>query len=192
MAEKKNPKYVELLAEAFSEKKAWRNGFFVMFLMALGLAFALVYQSTHMPHTLIPYSFALQKGPVKVQPGVLQDSTYLAGLARDDITLALNWTSDNVGVQYGRFLNRMTPQMYSAMVVKLTEEAKAYAIGSHTQAFFPKTTQIVTAEANSVRITGVLVRWEGEKEVYRQTVIYKLGYSDDSGMLNINRVNIES
>lgn len=192
MVDKKNPKYVELIAEAFSEKKAWRSGFFIMFLMALGLAVALAYQSTHMPHTLIPYSFALQKGPVKVQPGVLQDSAYLAGLARDDITLALNWTSDTVGIQYGRFLNRMTPQMYSAMVVKLTEEAKAYAGGSQTQAFFPKTTQIVTSEASSVRIAGVLVRWDGEKEVYRQAVVYKLVYADDSGMLNINRLNLES
>jgi hypothetical protein len=192
MSNNKTPKYTELIAEAFSEKKAWRNGFLVMFLMALGLAVALVYQSTHMPHTLIPYSFALQKGPVTVQPGVLQDSTYIAGLARDDVTLALNWTTETVGLQYGRFLNRMTPQMYSAMVVKLTEEAKSYSTGSYTQAFFPKNTQILTTDTNVVRISGVLVRWEGEKEVYRQTVVYKLGYEDTNGLLSINLVNLES
>jgi hypothetical protein len=188
----KNPKYIELIAEAFSEKKAWRNGFVVMFMLALGLATALVYQSTHMPHTLVPYSFALQKGPVKVQPGVLQDSNYLAGLARDDVSLALNWTSETVGVQYGRFLNRMSPQMYSAMLVKLTEEAKTYSSGSITQAFFPKTTQIITAEANGVRITGVLVRWDGAKEIYRQTVVYEIGYEDASGLLSISRINLTS
>ena len=62
----KSPNYLESVATAFSEAKAWRAATFVLGLVCVILAYQLVAQVRNRPVVLVPYNAASRAGSRKV------------------------------------------------------------------------------------------------------------------------------
>lgn len=182
------PKYADLMANAFSSIKAWRAATFVLAGLCGIMAMALAYNSLNAPAYLVPYEFATMKGPVKVQPGkssVAPD--YLAAVALADLALITTFHPENLSTQYSRFLNRATPELYAAQNVKLMAEARELAMEKVSQTFYGGTTR-VSAAGLVVDVNGWLIRWNGDKEVLRSQVTYRLTYRESRGALSVDDV----
>lgn len=182
--------YADLLANAFASISAWRFAALAMACVAAILALALAYASLQAPAYLVPYEFATMKGPVKVTPGKERvNPDYLATVALGDLSLITTFHPDNVGVQYARFLNRATPELYSAQNVRLTAEAQDFAQEKVSQTFYAGATK-VAAQGLLVEVQGSLVRWSGDKEVLRTHVVYHVTYKESRGMLSVDDISI--
>jgi hypothetical protein len=183
-------KFLDALRNANLAAQGWRWAAFATTGMMAVLSVGMVWVATHQPVILVPAEIASAAGPVKVAPGNRpQDAEYLGIVASNDIALALTWTPDSVGTQFSRFLNRMTPSLYAAQNVKLIEQAAAAKDSALTQAFFPE--KISVAGENKVRVTGILARWEGEKQTYRASVSYLLVYQSYNGFLHVDAITAE-
>lgn len=186
-------KYTDAVANAFSEAKAWRAACLVVGLVAGVLAIALAIQSNSAPITLVPANFAASKGKVTIDPregfGTVSPD-YLAQLALGDLGLILNWTPQTVKIQYSRFLNRMTPDLYAEQNVKLLTQASTFESNSTTQSFYPEKTQ-VSVDGNTVVAKGTLVRWTGEKESIRVNAVYTITYAKSEGYAHVASLKIQ-
>lgn len=182
--------YPDMLANAFSSIKAWRTVAFLLFGLSGFLAVALAYTSLQAPAYLVPYEFATTNGKVKVAPGAANvNPDYLATIALGDLNLITTFHSENVRIQFARFLNRATPALFADYELRLTAEAKEYADQKVSQTFYPSTTE-VSRTGQKVSIKGWLVRNTGNKEVLRQQVSYTMTYKESRGMLYVDSVSI--
>lgn len=186
-------KYTDAVANAFSEAKAWRAACLVVGLVAGVLAIALAIQSNSTPITLVPANFASSNGAITINPkkGFGEVSPeYVSQMALGDLGLVLNWTPQTVKIQYQRFLNRMTPELYAEQNVQLLNQAEEFQSNATTQSFYPDTTK-VSADGNTVVAQGTLVRWTGEKESIRVTATYTITYAKSEGYAHVASLKIQ-
>lgn len=194
MSEKKT--YLTVLAKAFSSANAWRATAFANAVIAAILAAGLVYSSTRSEVVLVPYELAAapKSQGVRVELSSrdfgVDNPEYLTQVALGDLALILNWFPENVVAQHARFLNRLTPQLYEQLNVKLRAEAEEFKSASTTQSFFPKA-NVKASSDNTVRVEGTLVRTVGEKEALRTNVAYKISYEKHRGYLHVKSMEIE-
>lgn len=186
MSKDKEARYTDAVQNAFSEVKAWKLTTFVLGSLVAVLTLANVYGRLHAPAYLVPYNFATMNKQVAVEPGKYSPE-YIQALAFQDSSLLLTWTVDTVSAQYERFLRRMTPELHSAQATKLLAEAQDNARANYTQSFYPSKDVRVTD--TSMVIPGVLVRWQGSKEVIRQKLTYTLKYRESGEGLLLDEID---
>lgn len=185
--------YLDAVANAFQEAKAWKFACLALGLACSGLAYGIIYQSRNTPVVLVPYNFASAEGPQKVQPtgkGEQTDDAYMVQTALGDLATVLNWTPESVEIQHQRFLNRMTPELYAEQNVKLLTDAGDFKAAATTESFYPVGSR-VDRVSHQVAVDGTLVRWTGEKETLRMKVTYKLTYAPYKGYLHVAGLRIE-
>ncbi len=185
------PSYLDTIANAFNEAKAWR-----MATMALGAAVvfltgALIFTSQNAPTVLVPFDFAANGARMKVTTnGEIRGTSqeYLVNLALSDLSLITNFTPDTVVVQYERFLNRTTESLYANQGAALRDEAKQLKADATTQSFFPNEQTKVSPDGTSVEVAGTLIRWISDREVVRQPATYVITYTVFKGYFHVKNV----
>jgi type IV conjugative transfer system protein TraE len=185
--------YFDSIANAFNEAKAWRTAAFSLGAAVVFLTGALIFTAQNAPTVLVPHDFATNNGPVKVATnGSIRGTSneYLVNLALSDIALITNFTPDTVQTQYERFLNRTTQALYGSQGDALRAEAANLKKNATTQAFFPSDKTSVSPDGTRVVATGTLIRWEGDREIIRQSATYVITYSVFKGYFHIKDVHI--
>ena len=185
--------YLDVVANAFQEAKAWKFTSLTLGLVAGALAFGLIYESRNAPVILVPYNLATEQGPLKIKPNGKAGQTspdYLIQIGLGDLATVLNWTPENVEIQHQRFLNRMTPELYAEQNVKLLGDAADFKNSSVTESFYPMGSRVDAAH-NQVIVDGTLVRWTGEKETLRLKVTYTITYAPHNGYLHVSGLRIQ-
>jgi hypothetical protein len=175
-----NHTYLDTIANAFNEAKAWRTTTLVLGAAVVFLTGALIFTAQNAPTVLVPHDFATNNARTKVATngdfrGTSQE--YLVNLALSDISLVTNFTPGTVATQYERFLNRTTESLYANQGSSLRDEAKSLAREGATQAFFPNERTRVSASGDKVEVSGTLIRWQGDKEVIRTQTTYVVSYA---------------
>lgn len=192
--------YLDVVANAFKEARAWKYACFVLTGICAGLTVGLVYEAGNAPTVLVPYEFATanglatEKGPLTVQSLGTAGQTspdYLSQVALGDLATVLNWTPGSVDVQHQRFLNRMTPELYAKQNVKMLTESAEFKSNSISESFYPSRSQI-DVKQNQAVVDGTLVRWTGEKETLRLNVTYTITYAPYKGYLHVSGLRIEN
>lgn len=180
------PKYLDILANAFSEARAWRLTTFAVTGLCAMLAITLVWQAQSTPMILVPAGFAETQGKVSVHPKDFTSTSpdYLAQTALGDLALVLTWQPSNVALQYQRFLNRTTSELYASQNVDLLAEAQKYRSLGASQSFYPERVRVDLKMARVV-VDGYLVRWEGDKEVLRTQSRFTVTYVNQKGFIHV-------
>lgn len=183
---KKNHNYLDAVANAFNEAKAWKTATIAMGIVSVVLSFGLLYKSANQPVVLVPHNFAAEKGRVQVDPAKPLDSSaeYLQTIAISDLALILNWTPENVLTQYQRFLNRASDELYARENIRLSAEAQEHKDNGITQSFFPNTVRLDLSN-KKVIAEGFLIRWVGDKESIRIKASFILTYKTARGLLYV-------
>jgi len=183
-------KYTDILANAFSEVRAWKLTTLTLGSVCVVLVIALIVAAQSAPVVLVPYGVAAEQSRLKVAPGGDFAGTspdYLAQVALGDLALILNWQPDNVELQFQRFLNRATSELYARENVRLIDEAKQHRAQGDSQSFYPETTQ-VDLKQGRVLVDGFLVRWTGDKEALRVKQRVIVSYRTQKGFLHVANV----
>ena len=185
-----NGKFIGSLSNAFAEVRAWKLTTFLLGGLAAFLALMLVVSATHKPVVLVPVGFAESHGKVTVAPSTGRSSPgYISQIALGDLSLALDWQPDDVVTQYRRFLNRLTNSEYAAENISLMSQARGDQANDVSQSFFPNRSYVNLQEL-TVKVSGVLSRWEGGKQVLHSPVEYKVSYSNEGGYLHVASLKI--
>lgn len=191
----KQTKYGSKIANLSLELNAWRMTSLILMASSFILAYSLMQVSSHTTTIIIPHQVLAAGKQFKIKDNGFEDPEYLGNLALADIQLLLNWTSENVQKQYGMFLNRATTELYGKENVRLLNEAKENSSNAVTQAFYPlsiKQNNNASAKyAGVAAVSGILVRYEGEKQVLRTKVSYILRYKDVAGLLKVDSVEFK-
>lgn len=183
-------KYLDALANAFSEARAWKLTTFVVSGLTVLLAIALVWSSADRAVVLVPAGFAESQGRVHVAPASGGGSpAYLSQIALGDLALALNWQPDDVIEQYQRFLNRLTDAQYAAQSIALMSEAQRDQANDVSQSFYPDRVFVDPASL-SVKVSGMLTRWDGDKQVLHSPAQYQVSYAGEEGYLHVESLKI--
>jgi len=183
-------KFIDSLSNAFSEVRAWKFTTFAAVGLAAVLAFALGVSASDKPVVLVPMGFAESHGRVTVAPSSGRSSPgYMSQLALGDLSLALDWQPDDVVTQYRRFLNRLTNAEYASENISLMSEAHRDQAHDISQSFFPNRV-FVNPQKLTVKVSGVLSRWEGGKQVMHSPVEYTVGYSNEGGYPHVASLKI--
>jgi hypothetical protein len=185
MSEKKT-RYIDSIANAFSEARAWRATTLLLGALVVALVALNIYQSANKPTVLVPYEFAANKTPVTVETtGEIAGTSeeYLTNLALADLALVMNFTPDTVRTAHLRFLNRLTPDLSATQRAELASQAERYRTESRSQSFYPSDTRLVAK--NKVEVTGTVVQWTGDKEVLRAKTTYVVTYVIKQGYFHV-------
>jgi type IV conjugative transfer system protein TraE len=186
-------RYTDIIANAFSEVRAWKLTTIALACLCAVMAFALIYQTRSTPVILVPYGMATETGKLTVSPaGNFAGTTpqYLSQVALGDLALILNWQPDNVALQYQRFLNRTTSELFARENVRLLEEAKDHQNSSTSQSFYPERVE-VDLKNGKVVVNGYLIRWSGEKEVIRTRTVFTVTYRMQQGFLHVANLEMQ-
>ena len=183
-------KFISSLSNAFSEARAWKLTTYMVAGLAAVLAFALVWNAANKPVVLVPVGFAESHGRVTVAPSTGRSSPgYISQIALGDLSLALDWQPDDVVTQYRRFLNRLTDAEYAAESVSLMSQAHHDQADDVSQSFYPSRVFVNVAKL-SVKVFGVLSRWDGNKRVLHSPIEYEVKYSNEGGYLHVASLKI--
>jgi type IV conjugative transfer system protein TraE len=179
-------RYTDILANAFSEVRAWKLTTIAVSCLCAVLAMALIWQTQSTPIVLVPAGLAENQGRIVVEPNAGSGTSpdYLSQIALGDLALVLTWQPDNVLLQFQRFLNRATSELYARENVRLLAEAETHRKEGSSQSFYPETVQ-VNVKAAQVVIDGYLVRWTGEKESVRTKSRFTVTYQIQKGFLHV-------
>ncbi|MDR5726920.1 MAG: TraE/TraK family type IV conjugative transfer system protein [Terriglobia bacterium] len=179
-------KYLESIHNAFSEAKAWRYATFVVSGLCAFLGIALMIQAGHTPVVLVPAGFSQTHGPVVVEPGARSGTNpdYLAQAALADLHLILDWSPDNVTLQFRRFLNRTTSALYARENVQLLAQAQDDEKNDVSEGFYPEKVE-VDVQDRKVEVYGSLIRWTGDKQVMRSEEKFTVTYVNQEGYLHV-------
>lgn len=186
-------RYTDILANAFSEARAWKLTTLCVSGLCAMLAITLVWQAASTPVVLVPAGLAESSERVTINPRNFEGTSpdYLAQTALGDLALILNWQPSNVELQYQRFLNRLTSVQYARQSAPLIAEAQRHRSTGASQSFFPEDVQ-VDLRAGRVMVKGYLVRWEGSKEVLRQPARFAVTYVNQKGFLYVADIELEN
>lgn len=185
-------RYTDLVANAFSEARAWKFATATLAAVCGMLAFGLIYESRNNPVILIPQNFAAENGVMKIQPGQFADTSvdYLGQVALGDVALILNWRPETVVTQYQRFLNRATNDLYAKEQVRLTAEAAEHKSTATSQSFYPDSAR-VNPSRSSVEVEGTLIRWMNDKETVRSRIKIVVTYKIYKGYYHVADIELQ-
>ncbi|MDP3139182.1 MAG: TraE/TraK family type IV conjugative transfer system protein, partial [Burkholderiaceae bacterium] len=175
---KSNP-HLDVIANAFSEVKAWKAVSVFLALLVVALLYFVVDQARNAPVALITHEMAASKGRIEVAVNGEVTGTnaeYLSLLTRADLGLILNFQPATVITQTSMFLNRLSPDLYAASNVSLLAEAQNNKDAGYSQSFYPDAEIKAFPREGRVEMSGTLVRWQGSKEILRQRVAYEVEY----------------
>lgn len=181
--------YLSTVYALSKSSRAWRFACIILSVAVVGLLWQYAAALRTMPVRLIPYDYAVNKDISEVTELGRSSASYLSRIAVADVSLINNWTSDTIKVQYRRFLNRCTPELYASQQVQLITKADEYSRGIRTRAFFVRDTKVI--QGHIVEVTGRLKRYEGQVEVEDRMVRYRVRYRMVSGIPYIYSVNQE-
>lgn len=182
-----SPDYLQVVANAFQAKNAWRAACFAVSAVALVLAYALTQSVRNTPIALITHEMASTTGRMTVTTaGELRGTSneYLANVAMADLGLILNFTPDNVVTQHKRFLNRVTESLYSSSGTQLLAQADLLKSDGITQSFHPSDVD-VSSKGDKVFVKGTQIRYRGTNELQRATLEYVITYKRYRGFLHV-------
>jgi len=185
--------YLDSVANAHDEVKAWKLASCALGVVAIALTIGIVIQARNAPVILVPAAFAQMDGLQTVKPNgnfAKENPDFLVTTALGDLATVLNWTPEDVEIQTKRFLNRMTADLYAEQNSKLLGAAADYKSASYTQSFYPSESKV--SSDGSVAISGTLVRWTGEKEIFRTPVKYVISYASYKGYLHVSALRIQN
>jgi type IV conjugative transfer system protein TraE len=183
-------KYLDALANAFSEARAWKLTTFVVSGLSVFLVVALIWSSADKAVVLVPAGFAESHGRVTVTPATGSGSPeYLSQIALGDLALALDWQPNDVIEQYQRFLNRLTDAQYAAQNISLMSEAQHDQANDVSQSFYPDRVYVDPPHL-SVKVSGMLTRWQGDKQVLHAPAEYEVRYAGEDGYLHVESLKI--
>jgi hypothetical protein len=183
-------KYFDLVANAYSEAKAWRLSTVVLAGVCIALVWGLLSASSNAPVVLVNQETASLQGRIKVtQASDLSgtDLAYFTNIALGDLGMLLTWRPETVEQGYARFLNRTTDGLYAREGTRLRGEAQKHKADNVTQVFYPADTKVDLAKRQAI-VTGTLVRWQSDKEIFRGTVRYAVTYERFKGYLHVDRI----
>lgn len=186
-------RYTDMLANAFLEVRAWRFTTIIVTCLAAILAVCLIWQSSTMPVVLVPAGLSETQGRHIVNPGELAGTSpdYLSQVALGDLALILTWQPENVVLQYKRFLNRTTSELYARENVRLLAEAEQHRKDGSSQAFYPEGVRI-DVKSSKLVVEGFLVRWTGEKEIVRTKSRFAVTYQHQKGLAYVANLELAS
>lgn len=189
MSEKnKSPQYLDVMANAFKAKEAWRMTTFIVSGLLVMMTFAYVNQSRNTPVVLVPMDVATASGQMTVTTnGVINGTSqeYAANIAMGDLSLILNFTPETVQTQYKRFLNRLTDSLYGSQKEALLGQADQLRRDGITQSFFPVEVNVSTA-SDRVEITGTQLRYRAGTELQRDRITYSISYKVYKGYMHVS------
>lgn len=182
----KKQSYPDLVINAFQSVQAWKSLALLLMGMLLMAITAIIYQANNQKVLLIPQNLAATaKGPFTLNLGDPFSPDYLTSIAKGDVYPLLNWTGENIDIQYGAFLSRLSPAVHAAQKEILLTEAKKLVEDGVSQSFYITRSYVKGSE---VSLHGILVRTVAGKEVFRGKAVYALDYIDANGQLLVNGV----
>ena len=179
-------KQLDSLIVASREKRAWQLAALLFAGISIVFAYFLINKHTDIPIAIVPHTVESSSGRITVKSSGVQDYDYISNLAVADIKLLTDWQPATIDTQYNRFLNRLTPEYFANQNVELIKQAKKYKGTTATQVFYPHKSYL--EGDNVVGVKGNLVRWEGEKEVFRNPIEFKIYYEYVGGKLYVANV----
>jgi type IV conjugative transfer system protein TraE len=188
---KSNP-HLDVIANAFSEVKAWKAVSVFLAVLIVALMYFLIDQARNAPVALVSHEMASTKGRISVAVNgevAGTDAEYLSLLARADLGLILNFQPGTVITQTNMFLNRLTPELYAASNVSLMAEASNNKAAGFSQSFYPDTEIKAYPREGRVEMAGTLVRWQGSKEILRQRSVYSVEYRIANGYFHVSKIS---
>ena len=176
----RNTTYTDIVLNAFKSVRAWRTVALVLLGAVLFESLFIGWLASQRTVILIPQHLPNLKAPVTLQLGEPFSPDYLTAVARGDAFALLNWTPENIEIQYGLFLGRLTPGLHDAQRESLLNEVKTHKDEGLTQSFY--VTRSFVKGAN-VTVSGVLVRASGGKEIFRGPATYEFAYTNAGNSL---------
>lgn len=183
-------RYLESVANAFKEAKAWRAATLFLGGVSLLLAYQLVSLARNQAVVLVPYSVATDNARLQVTTnGEIQGTSneYMANLALADLGLILNFTPENVLTTHKRFLNRLTDSTYKEQESPLLAKAADYKTREVTQSFFPTNVR-VSKDRTRVEVDGLLLASLKGTPTLRTTLTYIITYEVFKGYAHVSSV----
>lgn len=165
--------YPDMLANLFQSVKAWRTVALALIVVLLMQGVMMINLANQRSVILVPQGLPGGKEGVTLQLSDPFTPEYLTALAKGDAYSLLSWTPENIEDQYGIFLGRLSPALYTERQQGLLTESKAHKDERLTQSFYTSRTFV---SGQSVTLHGILVRSMGGKEVFRGQAAYTFSY----------------
>ncbi|WP_116964216.1 type IV conjugative transfer system protein TraE [Fastidiosibacter lacustris] len=115
---------------------------------------------------------------------VMPDAAYLQQMGLFLVSLRLNITPSNIDNHFKTFLTHVNSSIYGQVSVELDEEIKAVQRGRITSAFYPRE-QLINPHDLSVKITGRLDKYVGNRQISSKDQTYLLTFDYNQGHLSI-------
>lgn len=175
-------RYLNILKNQWLVSRAWMLSTLVFMGMAVFLVLALIRSSMSTPVRLVPYEYAANNNYVTVTSDAMADKeSYLTDIAIADVTNFTTWTNRTIVRQYSRFVNRMTPRLYTESGRMLLDKAEQIKTTEEAQTFFVERTSI-SKDGNTVLIVGVLRMYQGTVVTNTLNMSYMLEYNSRNGL----------
>ena len=178
--------YLELLVNAANRISVWKWVAALEAGIIVALIYALIMAIQSMPVRLVPHNFSANNGAYIIKPNGESNAEYMVNIAENDVKLLTDWTPQTVGVQYSRFLNRCTPELFAEKNIELQVDAGTLQKTSYSQVFYPNNRKFVGS--GRVQIQGTLIRYAGEKIILQTAGVYTVGYRFYNGMPSITEI----
>lgn len=175
--------HLEALVNSRNKISVWRNVSIFLVVIIVALLYGLIKAVNSMPVVLVPQSYSAESGRVRVSSDIAANEQYLIYVAEADLKFFTDWTPSSVESQYGRFLNRMAPNIFGAKSVELVEEGQKLKASGYSQTF--TATSRAMTRGGVIVVTGNLVRWIGNEVILSEQVTYRMGYRFVEGRLPV-------
>jgi len=176
-------RYMNVLANQWQRSQAWIMVTFLLGGLCVWLVVSSMMESRNMAVRLVPQEYDMTHGPVEVDRTATSNEMYLTLIATADIKNYTDWTPRTVENAIGRFVNRMTPRLYSMEGPNLMLTAEDRAGGARSQSFYLESSAV---KENEVRLKGRLQIWQGQEQVSNNSIEYTIGYSTSDGIPKIH------
>ena len=151
-----------------------------MSIALVGMSFAMYRAIGHKSVVLMPPVLSQQMTISDVMP----DASYLQQMGLFLISLRLNITPNNVEHNFKTFLDHVNSKIYGQVSVDLDAETQAVQQSRITSAFYPRE-QSIDADTLSVKITGRLDKYVGNRQISSKDQTYVLTFDYSKGSLTI-------
>ena len=165
--------YPDILANLFQSVKAWRTVALVITAAFIAQGIMMIVLANQRTVILVPQGLPGGKEGVTLNLGEPFTPEYLTALAKGDAYSLLSWTPETIEDQYGIFLTRLAPSLFTERQQGLLTESKAHKDERLTQSFYTSRTFV---SGSAVTLHGILVRGMGGKEVFRGPAAYTFSY----------------
>jgi len=117
------------------------------------------------------------------------DQSYILQMARFILSLQLNVTPSNVVDNHNLILSYVSSNQYHSLLEILKEDENAIISSKISSVFYPQGTAVVDMNHLAIRISGVLKKWVGERELEPKKATYEIDFSYKNGTLLVQSIN---